>query len=120
MVTVPFADLYDKILTDLATGPTATTRSSSTRSGWATSSRPGYLEGITDRVKADQALKWDDIAPFFRDFSASYKGRTYTIPLDGDFQMVYYRSDLLQRDELKPRRPGTTTWPSPSATAART
>src|SRR5215216_1436297 len=70
IVTVPFADLYDKIL--------------------------------TDRVKGDQALKWDDIAPFFRDFSASYKGRTYTIPLDGDFQMVYYRSDLLQRDGLKP------------------
>ena len=42
------------------------------------------------------------MAPFFRDFSATYKGKVYTIPLDGDFQMVYYRSDLLQQDGLQP------------------
>jgi multiple sugar transport system substrate-binding protein len=102
VVTVPFSDLYDKILTDLAT------RTNSYDAfvfdpQWMGDFVPnGYLEDITDRVKADQALKWDDIAPFFRDFSASYKGRTYTIPLDGDFQMVYYRSDLLKKDGLKP------------------
>ena len=37
-----------------------------------------------------------EVGPFFRDFSASYKGSAYTIPLDGDFHMVYYRSDLLE------------------------
>src|SRR6266498_2404504 len=58
VVTVPFSDLYDKILTD--------------------------------------------IAPFFRDFSASYQGHTYTVPLDGDFEMVYYRSDLLKKDGIQP------------------
>ena len=120
VVTVPFADLYDKILTDLATGTNSYDAFVFDPQWMGDFVPPGYLEDITDRVKADQALKWDDIAPFFRDFSASYKGRTYTIPLDGDFQMVYYRSDLLQRDGLKPRRPGTTTWPSPSATTART
>ena len=26
----------------------------------------------------------------------------YTIPLDGDFHMVYYRSDLLKKDGLNP------------------
>ena len=60
------------------------------------------------------SLKWDDIAPFFRDFNATYDGKVYTVPLDGDFHMVYYRSDLiagpaedvgrLPRD----RRPSTT------------
>ncbi len=25
----------------------------------------GYLEDLTDRVKADTALEWDDVAPFF-------------------------------------------------------
>src|SRR5438046_9833939 len=63
---------------------------------------PGYLEDLTDRVKNDSALQWNDIAPFFRDFSATFKGKIYTIPLDGDFQMVYYRTDLLQKDGLQP------------------
>jgi hypothetical protein len=40
VVTVPFADLYDKIPPTWPRAPTATTRSCSTRSGWATSSRP--------------------------------------------------------------------------------
>jgi multiple sugar transport system substrate-binding protein len=63
---------------------------------------PGYLEDLTDRVGADAALEWDDIAPFFRDFSATYNGRIYTIPLDGDFHMVYYRTDLLEEAGLQP------------------
>jgi multiple sugar transport system substrate-binding protein len=102
VVTVPFADLYDKILTDMATGTNSYDAFVFNPQWMGDFVPPGYLEDITDRVKGDQALKWDDIAPFFRDFSASYKGRTYTIPLDGDFQMVYYRSDLLERDGLKP------------------
>jgi multiple sugar transport system substrate-binding protein len=56
---------------------------------------PGYLEPITDRVTADPVVQWDDIGPFFRDFNATYGGEVYTIPLDGDFHMVYYRSDLI-------------------------
>ena len=40
--------------------------------------------------------------PFFRDYNSVYNGKTYTIPLDGDFHMVYYRTDLLQKDGLKP------------------
>ncbi|MGH2816044.1 MAG: ABC transporter substrate-binding protein, partial [Actinomycetota bacterium] len=102
IVTVPFSDLYDKILTDLATGTNSYDAFVFDPQWMGDFVPPGYLEDITDRVKGDQALKWDDIAPFFRDFSASYKGRTYTVPLDGDFQMVYYRSDLLKRDGLKP------------------
>ncbi|MEH2072811.1 MAG: extracellular solute-binding protein [Nostoc sp.] len=62
----------------------------------------GYIEDLTDRRKSDPALEWDDIAPLFRDFSANYKGRTYAIPLDGDFHLVYYRRDLLKQAGLKP------------------
>ena len=40
-------------------------------------------------------VEWDDIGPFFRDFNATYAGKTYMVPLDGDFHMVYYRSDIL-------------------------
>ena len=92
---VPFSDLYQKILTDVATGTNAF-------DGWVFAPQwmvdyivPGYIENLTDRVAADDALEWDDVAPFFRDFSASYEGDVYTIPLDGDFHMGYYRTDLI-------------------------
>ena len=63
---------------------------------------PGYLLDLTDRVQNDPQLQWNDIAPFFRDYNATYNGKVYTVPLDGDFHMVYYRSDLLAKDGLKP------------------
>ena len=47
-------------------------------------------------------MKWDDIGPFFRDFSATYQGSVYTIPLDGDFHMVYYRTDILGDAGVEP------------------
>jgi multiple sugar transport system substrate-binding protein len=102
VIVVPFSDLYQKILTDLATG-------TNSFDAWVFAPQwmvdyivPGYMEDLTDRVKNDPAIEWEDIAPFFRDFSATYQGRIYTIPLDGDFQMVYYRKDLLEKAGLKP------------------
>jgi multiple sugar transport system substrate-binding protein len=92
---VPFSDLYQKILTDAATGTNAF-------DAWVFAPQwmvdfivPGYVEDLTDRIANDPALEWEDVAPFFRDFSASYGGKIYTIPLDGDFHMGYYRTDLM-------------------------
>jgi multiple sugar transport system substrate-binding protein len=92
---VPFSDLYQKILTDAATGTNAF-------DAWVFAPQwmvdyiiPGYVEDLTDRIAADPALQWEDVAPFFRDFSATFGGKIYTIPLDGDFHMGYYRSDLI-------------------------
>src|SRR6266536_2885541 len=102
VVTVPFSDLYDKILTDMATRTNSYDAFVFDPQWMGDFVPPGYLEDIGSRVQGDQALKWGDIAPFFRDFSASYQGHTYTIPVDGDFQMVYYRSDLLKKDGLQP------------------
>ena len=39
-------------------------------------------------------IKQDDIAPFFREFSQKFNGKTYMLTLDGDFQMAYYRTDV--------------------------
>lgn len=75
----------------------------------------GYLDDLTARVKADAALQWDDIAPIFRNVSATYQGHTYSIPLDGDFHMVYYRSDLLKQAGLTPPQ----TWDDYLAIAQR-
>jgi multiple sugar transport system substrate-binding protein len=102
VVTVPFSDLYSKLLTDFATGTNSIDGMVFAPQWMVDYIEPGYLEDLTERVNADEALQWDDVAPFFRDFSATYNGRIYTIPLDGDFQMVYYRSDLLEEAGLEP------------------
>jgi multiple sugar transport system substrate-binding protein len=102
IITVPFSDLYQKLLTDFAT-KTNSYDATVFDPQWMGDYVPsGYLEDLTDRVQKDSALQWSDIAPFFRDFSATFKGKVYTVPLDGDFQMVYYRKDLLQKDGLQP------------------
>ncbi|MBD2744552.1 extracellular solute-binding protein [Coleofasciculus sp. FACHB-1120] len=62
----------------------------------------GFVEDLTARVKSDAAIQWEDIAPILRNFSATYKGRIYSIPLDEDFHRVYYRSDLLKQAGLTP------------------
>jgi multiple sugar transport system substrate-binding protein len=102
VITVPFSDLYEKILTDFATRTNSYDAIVFDPQWMGDFASAGYLEDLTNRVKADKELRWDDILPYFRNFSATYNGRVYTIPLDGDVQMVYYRSDLLERDHLAP------------------
>src|SRR5467141_1756762 len=102
IITVPFSDLYQKLLTDFATKTNSYDATVFDPQWMGDYVPPGYLEDLTDRVQKDSALQWNDIAPFFRDFSATFKGKVYTIPLDGDFQMVYYRKDLFQKDNMQP------------------
>src|SRR5437879_13801801 len=102
IITVPFSDLYQKVLTDFSTKTNSYDATVFDPQWMGDYVPPGYLEDLTDRVKNDSTLQWDDIAPFFRDFSATFKGKVYTIPLDGDFQMVYYRKDLLQKHGHQP------------------
>ena len=66
--------------------------------------KPGYLENLTARVQADRQLEWDDVAPFFRNFIATYKDQIYGVPMDGNFHMVYYRTDLFEKAELESPR----------------
>jgi multiple sugar transport system substrate-binding protein len=102
VITVPFSDLYQKILTDLSTGTNSYDAFVFAPQWMGDYVAGGYLLDLSDRVKADTALQWDDIGPFFRDFSATYQGKIYTVPLDGDFQMVYYRKDIFQKDGVQP------------------
>jgi multiple sugar transport system substrate-binding protein len=105
VTTVPFSELYTKILTDLSTGTNSFDGYVFAPQWMVDYVVPGYLEDLTPRIEADSALEWDDIGAFFRDFSSTYQGSVYTIPLDGDFQMVYYRTDVL--DELGMTPPET-------------
>src|SRR5712692_7536741 len=89
VITVPFSDLYTKVLTDWSSGTNSVDAAVFAPQWMGDYVSGGFLEDLTNRVQNDSALQWNDIAPFFRDFSATFKGRVYTVPLDGDFQMVY-------------------------------
>lgn len=102
--SIPFADLYQRILTDVATGTNSYDAFVFAPQWMGDYINPGFMEDITDRVAADEGLQWQDVGPFFRDFSATYQGRTYTIPLDGDFHVMYYRKDVLDAAGLEPPR----------------
>ena len=105
VVAVGFQTIYDKALLDASTGTNSFDGYVFDPQWLGDFVTPGYLLDQTD-VTADSQLDWQDIGPFFRDFNATYNGKVYTIPLDGDFHMVYYRSDLLEKDGLKPPATG--------------
>lgn len=102
VVTVPFSDLYQKLLTDWSTGTNSIDAAIFAPQWMADYVGAGFLEDLSGRAAKDAKLKESDIAPFFRDFSQKYAGKTYMITLDGDFQMAYYRSDILDKLGKKP------------------
>jgi multiple sugar transport system substrate-binding protein len=102
VVAVGFQTIYDKALLDASTGTNSFDAYVFDPQWMGDFVGPGYLLDLTDRVNNDPQLDWQDIGPFFRDFNATYNGKVYTIPLDGDFHMVYYRKDILEKDNVKP------------------
>jgi len=111
---VPFAELFQKILTDWATG-TKSIDVGVFASGWGVELVSGGLvENLDAYVEKDDKLDLDDIALYFREFNQKVEGSTYFITLDGDFQMLYYRTDVLAEAGLEPPR----TWEEYLAVAA--
>lgn len=99
---VPFAELFQKILTDWATG-TNSIDVGVFASGWAVElADADLIEDLTPYVEADEKLQFDDIAPFFREFNQKIGGKTKLITIDGDFQMLYYRRDIFDEMNIKP------------------
>ncbi|MGK7901161.1 MAG: ABC transporter substrate-binding protein [Hormoscilla sp.] len=102
VVTVPYSDLYQEIIKDFYAGKNKYDVVVFASQWMVDYVQKGYLEDLTARVAADKGIQWDDVVPFFREFNATYNRKIYTIPLDGDFHMVYYRQDLLQQAGMKP------------------
>ncbi|MEX2319189.1 MAG: extracellular solute-binding protein [Bauldia sp.] len=111
---VPFAELFQKVLTDWATG-TNSIDVAVFATGWAVElADADLLEDLTPYVAADDKIDIDDIAPFFREYNQKIGGQVKLITLDGDFQMAYYRSDLYDQYGLTAPR----TWDEYLANAA--
>ena len=106
ITTYPFSDLYQKALTDVVSG-TNSFDLITIAAAWAGDfASGGYFEDLTDKVQASADLDWNDVTPFYRDVNASYGGRVFGVPLDGDVHTLYYRQDILSKDGVKP----PTTW----------
>jgi multiple sugar transport system substrate-binding protein len=102
IITVPFSDLYQKLLTDWAGGTNSIDAGVFAPQWMVDYVTPGLLEDISDRLANDKQAAQDDVSPFFREFSQKFNGKTYMITLDGDFQMVYYRTDVAEKLGKKP------------------
>jgi multiple sugar transport system substrate-binding protein len=102
VIAVPFSDLYQKVLTDWASGTNSVDAAVFAPQWMVDYVSGGYLEELGPRIAKDKAIDWDQIGPFFRNFSATYGGKIYLVPLDGDFHMLYYRTDILDKAGLKP------------------
>jgi multiple sugar transport system substrate-binding protein len=106
VIAVPFSDLYQKVLTDWASGTNSVDAAVFAPQWMVDYVAGGYLEDLGGRIAKDKDIEWNDIGAFFRDFSSSFGGKTYLVPLDGDFHMLYYRTDVFEKAGLKP----PTTW----------
>ncbi|MEO0918647.1 MAG: extracellular solute-binding protein [Pseudomonadota bacterium] len=99
---VPFAEIFPKIQSDWATG-TNSIDVGVFAAGWGVElDAAGLLEDLDPYVAADDKIDLDDIAPYFRDFGQKVGGKTKLLMVDGDFQMVYYRTDILEAAGLAP------------------
>jgi multiple sugar transport system substrate-binding protein len=96
VIAVPFSDLYQKVLTDWASGTNSVDAAVFAPQWMVDYIAGGYLEDLSPRIQADKDIQEDDVGAFFRDFSQKYNGKDYMITFDGDFHMMYYRKDILE------------------------
>jgi multiple sugar transport system substrate-binding protein len=99
---VPFAEIFQKIQTDWTTG-TNSIDVGVFAAGWGVElAAGGLLEDLDPYVAKDAKLDTPDIAPYFREFGQKIGGKTMLLMVDGDFQMVYYRKDVLEANGQQP------------------
>ncbi len=99
---VPFAEIFPKIQADWSTG-TNSIDVGVFAAGWGVElDAAGLLEDLDPYIAADSKIDLDDIAPYFREFGQKVGGKTKLLMVDGDFQMVYYRTDVLGSNGLQP------------------
>ncbi len=98
----PFSDLYQKEITDAASGTNAFTVYTMASSWMGDFARAGYAMDLTNLAPNYPGIQWNDILPFYRNVSALYNGKIYGIPFDGDMLFVYYRSDLFAKYNMQP------------------
>ncbi len=99
---VPFAEIFPKVQNDWTTG-TNSIDAAVFAAGWGVElDAAGLLEDLDPYIAKDTKIDTADIAPYFRDFGMKIGGKYKLVQIDGDFQMVYYRKDVLEKNNLQP------------------
>ena len=99
---VPYAEIFPKVQQDWSTG-TNSIDVAVFAAGWGVElAAAGLLENLDPYIAKDGKIDLQDIAPYFREFAQKIGGHTMVIQVDGDFQMVYYRKDVLEKNDLQP------------------
>jgi multiple sugar transport system substrate-binding protein len=99
---VPFAEIFPKVQNDWTTG-TNSIDAAVFAAGWGVElDAAGLLEDLDPYIAKDSKIDVNDIAPYFRDFGMKIGGKFKLVQIDGDFQMVYYRKDVLEKANLQP------------------
>ncbi len=99
---VPFAEIFPKIQNDWSTG-TNSIDVGVFAAGWGVElDAAGLLEDLDPYIAKDTKIDLADVAPYFREFGQKVGGKTKMLMVDGDFQMVYYRKDILEKAGLAP------------------
>lgn len=97
-----YNELYQTIFNDLTTGKNQYDGIILTPNWMPDYIESGYLKDLTELVKQDQNLEWEDIAPFFRQYGHIYDNKVYSVPIDGNYHILYYRADLLSEAGFEP------------------
>ena len=99
---VPYAEIFPKIQSDWSTG-TNSIDVGVFAAGWGVElDAAGLLEDLDPYIAKDDKIDLDDVAPYFREFGQKVGGKTKLLMVDGDFQMAYYRKDVLDAAGLQP------------------
>ena len=99
---VPVAEIFQKVQTDWTTG-TNSIDVGVFAAGWGVElDAAGLIADLDDMVAKDTKIDLADVAPYFREFGQKIGGKTKLLMIDGDFQMVYYRKDVLDAAGLQP------------------
>jgi multiple sugar transport system substrate-binding protein len=96
---VPAEEISDKLLTQVA-GGTAPDIAYLDQSAVGDFASRSALTDLTDYVAASSAVKPDDYVPAFMD-AATYQGKLYGLPFDGESTGLFYRTDLFQAAGIK-------------------
>ena len=106
VIAVPFSDLYQKVLTDWASGTNSVDAAVFAPQWMVDYVAGGYLEDLAPRIDADKDIDSRTIGAVLPRLLGELRRQDLLITLDGDFHMLYYRTDVLEKAGLKP----PTTW----------
>ena len=99
---VPFSELFPSLITDWSTGTNSIDVGVFSSAWGVEMAADGLIENLDPYLANDDLIDVDDIAPYFREYNQKVGGSTYMLTIDGDFQMLYYRTDVLGELGLEP------------------